>query len=459
MTQKPKKSRVDAGSDQPQAGDDSLATSSQDQLPPEVIMLIVEDFDAAEDEERELLMNMALVSKLWCQVAQARLFAAIQIDSADTCEYWSKKFEASPHLGRYVRKLVLTDDSTRTPYLRSPAASILASACCNVRRVEMDDIQHWGPVEQALIKSLQSMAELRVVGIPEMSRASDLPDLVYNLPNLIQLAVGDIGSYWDYIDPSMNECGLSLRKQCPKDGKPKQIRHLIFLDSDVSRDMFMWMTGPAFDHSKLEHVSISWDYISDIEERLHQPDLAALADFLHAVGPQLRTLFLGIPTLPRTFSHDNPYVIPNEYDVLYKYLLSSKILSHLRNLRVFSIYMTPSEDSVLPLGISCTAALLKTLTAPFLERIELEATLVAPILYELETICEGRAEWKSLDEILSGNTFPLLKTLVLEIDFSIYRLKAQWLKYVVTESRIHSAIKKWSLPRTAAKGLLEIDVY
>ncbi|ESK87817.1 hypothetical protein Moror_15310 [Moniliophthora roreri MCA 2997] len=426
-------------------------------LPLEVILLIFKEFDP--ETEGKIFMDMSLVCREWREATQAKLFAVVQVNSANTCKLWSRRFKESPHLGRHVRELWLSDpndDCMGTPYMRSRPAKTLVAACCNVRRLELDDFKRWGPVEQRVVKSLQSIEELRVDDIPGLSRTKDLPDLVYNLPNLIELAVGQIGEKYDYMDlPSIHQSGLVLREQMPKDGSRKRLSHIIFLSSEISSDIFLWMTGPAFDHSRLETLSISWWDLPDLEGMPERPNFAALTGFLYAVGPQLRSLFLGLPS-PSESAHVGPYILMNRYDALYEYLITSKILSRLHNLRVLEICGGPDDcdDSTLALVICSTEAILKTLKAPFIQRIELEGTLVVNKLYDPK-ILSDMPQWKALDKLVSGDVFPVLQGFSIKVNCRKCWCMGEPAR--ATKDTILSEIKA-SFPSSVAKSLLDLDV-
>ncbi|KAK7051371.1 hypothetical protein VNI00_004871 [Paramarasmius palmivorus] len=434
----------------------------QAQLPLEVILIITDEFDPEVCEEKETLLSTALVSKAWCQAAQSKLFTTIRVNSSDTCKFWSRKLKKSPHLGTYVKELHLSDpndDCMSSPYLRTQPAKTLASMCCRVRRIELFRFRRWGQVEQRVIKGFQLLEELRVEGVPGMSRDKDLPDLVYNLPNLLELTVGDIGEEYDYMNlDSIHEDGLALREKLPEDGKRIQLRHAVFLCADMSIDMFLWLNGPAFDHSRLEHVTLWWEDIPHLEYMPQKPDFASLSDFLRAVGPQLQTFYLGMPSPSGADGEYENFAISNEFDILYEYLLSSRILSNLQNLRTlaFCVGAEGCEDSVLALAICNTVALLRTMTTPRLETLEIEATLETSGGCELEEIFRV-PQWEALDQLVSSSErFPILKNVMVEVNYKEYRYRrCQY--HVVDEGHVYAGIKA-SLKHAYEKGLLEINM-
>jgi hypothetical protein len=281
----------------------ATTTTQSPELFPELLFLIFGHHSPEIEDDKEDLINFSLVSKSWCRVAQAKLFEVVRVDSADSCRFWNRKFRESPHLGTLVKDLRLSDpreDITDRPYLRNMPAKALISACCNVRKLALGKFKRWGPLEQRLIMSLQLVQEFRIEENPGFSRTVHLLDAVYNLPHLSKISIGNPGEDYKLIWPlSAYKEGLSLRERLTPNGVPIQLKHIGFTRSEYSSDLFLWASGPAFDHSKLEHVTLSWrDVIYSTDPSIATPatpGFKAFATFLETIKHCSLSLSLILP--------------------------------------------------------------------------------------------------------------------------------------------------------------------
>ncbi|KAK1224121.1 hypothetical protein PQX77_012980 [Marasmius sp. AFHP31] len=417
-------------------------------LPLEVVSLIMEEFD--EWSERETLKACSLVSWVWKQAAQPRIFTHIEITNGVQCKFWSKKIKEFPHLGPYVKKLSLSDpddDCMGRPYLRGRAAKTLLSSLTSLRRLELDDFKRWGPVEQRLVKGLRTVQSLRVDEIPGMSRSRDLPDLYYTLSNVEDFTPGEVGEEYDEtkVGP-IRESGIALRGRLPEGGKARNLRELVLFDAQIGIDKLMWLTGPAFDLSTLRHLSLSWGDFFALET---VPYFTALDDLLRLVGEHVEDLHLDIP-LP--FFYDEIFepilLTSNPLDLL------STHFSHCGPLRSFTAlkrvtFATDIEECSISLALNTMLGILKTLAAPHLEVIGLETGLFAPC-FQIESALGEIADWKALDDLVVGKSFPSLRSLIFRINMRPYVTSRHW---ETTRDIIQT-----SLPSAFSKDLLRLYV-
>ncbi|KAK7051400.1 hypothetical protein VNI00_004900 [Paramarasmius palmivorus] len=413
MPRIPKKPHLPDCHDHSSTENDILQTSESPVLFSEIIHLILDNFSAARADEKQDLLNIAMVSKAWCREAQAKLFAVIHVNSADRCKFWSRKFKKSPHLGLLVRELRLSDphdNCLERPYMRTQPAKALALACSNVRKVEVGEFKRWGQVEQRVLKSFVSVQELSLLYSPALSRTRDVPDLIYNLPKLCKFGVGIVGEDYRFVESSsVHEDGLFLREQLPPNGKPIQLSHITFWCSEYCRDLFLWMTGPAFDHSKLEHVTLSWRdiIVPHMSDHRSIPNVDVLSDFLRIVGQHLSSLSLILPAQP----HPILLLRTPRIDLMSEYLQSSKVLNNLTQLRVLTIRIGKDVrywERDVTFGLFRVLPILSVLEVPLLATINLTVDIN---MDELES--DDRYQlplWEILDSLLSGDRFPSLRS-------------------------------------------------
>ncbi|KAF9268425.1 hypothetical protein L218DRAFT_954787 [Marasmius fiardii PR-910] len=260
-------------------------------LPNEIVSLIA-------DEVHDLL-PLTLVSRQWYHAAQSRLHWQICVFSGASCKQWSRKFKKFPHLGSFVRVLLLSDpedDCLGSPYLRGQPAKNLAAALTGLTQLEITNFIRWGPVEQRLVKSFRNLEYLGIGRIPCMNRCKDVPDLVFSYPKLSGLMFyGGVGVGYDHHEAaSIVEAGRSLGKQLPPDGKPVQIIDVLSLsNAEICHDQLMWLISPAFDLSKLRILAVRW---SDLPAGMPSPpDFSALNALFARVSGTLSVLDLGFP--------------------------------------------------------------------------------------------------------------------------------------------------------------------
>ncbi|ESK84125.1 hypothetical protein Moror_11415 [Moniliophthora roreri MCA 2997] len=198
----------------------------------EVAKLILDDM-----EDRILLNNVALVSRVWCRAAQAKMFYGIVIDCRQSSQFWSRKFKRCLHLRNYVRELELSDpddDCMSMPYLLLGPEQF-----CGSGRAAPGQTFPVG--DRSNIKGMKSR---------------DLPDLLYSLPNVDTLRLGPL-SYVLRELPPIREAGSTLRQRLPEDGKSRKLEELQLHEAELSIDYLMWLTGPAFDLSDLDKFHLS----------------------------------------------------------------------------------------------------------------------------------------------------------------------------------------------------------
>ncbi|ESK86217.1 hypothetical protein Moror_16666 [Moniliophthora roreri MCA 2997] len=428
-------------------------------LPIEVVALIMEELDIAEDH-RNLLQSAALVSRVWCQAAQAMIFRSIEVDGRQACQFWSRKFKHSPHLGEYVRQLCLSDpddDCMGTPYLRTSPAKSLVSALTRLQCLVLEDIMQWGPVEQRLVKRFQTVTDLSVGDIKGMKGSRDLPDLLYALPNVEALRLGTFGPLLnDFRELSaIYEAGAILRSCMPPDSTPRKLRELQLDEADLSIDILMWLTGPAFNLSKLEKFSMTWSDFLPSDDRA-EPDFSTHDQLFRLIGGHVTLLDLTIPT-PSDYEDSSFHIYHyNPQDYLTAHLVTSRDLANFTALKTISMDVERSGD-LLPYLICTCSALLATLAAPHLRYIQLVSGFNARTKHRLEGAC-GIPQWKSLDDLLSGGFFPSLSS----VDFTVYLVGATYWFLLGAGTPVRQDIVaaiQGCLPRTVSKGLLRLNVY
>ncbi|KAK7051401.1 hypothetical protein VNI00_004901 [Paramarasmius palmivorus] len=421
----------------------ATTTTQRPELFLELLFLIFKHYNPEVDDDMEDLRNFSLVSKSWCRVSQAKLFEVIRVDSADSCKFWNRKFREHPHLGPLVKDLRLSDpreDIADRPYLRKTPAKALILACCNVRKLALGKFKRWGPLEQRLIKSLQLVQELRLEENPGFSRIIHLPDVVYNLPHLNKISIGNPGEDYKLIWPSSAyEEGLSLRERRPPNGGPIQLNHLEFTRSEYSTDLFLWASGPAFDHSKLEHVTLSWREVTYSTNPSiatpATPDFKALATFLRAIKHCSLSLSLILP-YPSSPSGDE-----TRRDFMRDYLLSSKITECLENIQVLDI-----RDGHMP--YENMLALVACVKGQSLTHINFETVIF------LDDIDIFYHQLQAFDLLLASDIYPSLERFSWELKIYLSPFRSV---YPTLIPALRSIIMK-RLPLVAAKCVLDIDV-
>ncbi|KAL0575526.1 hypothetical protein V5O48_006449 [Marasmius crinis-equi] len=408
----------------------------------------MEEFDGW--SEPDVLGNCSLVSWTWKRAAQPRIFNRIQINNGDQCKFWSKKIKEFPHIGPYVKELSLADpddDCMGRPYLRGRAAKALLSGLPCVKSLEVDDFKRWGPVEQRLIKGLQSLHSLRVDDIPGMSRRKDLPDLLYALPNVDEFTPGEVGEAYDENElEAIRETGLVLQKRLPDDGKPRVLREIVLFDAQLSIDKLMWLSGPAFELSQLKTLALIW---GDFFEIGTVPYFAALDDFIRLVGEHVEDLDLEMP-VPLFYEDvmDPITLINNPLDLLSAHFSASGSLRHFTAIKKLVFELDP-EECTFSLGLNNVIFMLKTLSAPNLETIEYNSGIIASP-WRMDVLAEI-ADWKVLDEILVGKSLPSLRSIAFTVSFPAHG------PLTGVRDAISDIIKK-CLPNSFAKGLVQVNV-
>ncbi|KAG7096473.1 hypothetical protein E1B28_003905 [Marasmius oreades] len=349
-------------------------------LPNEIVSLIA---DSAQD-----LIPLTLVSRQWYHAAQSRLHWRISVSSGASCKHWSRKFNKFPHLASFVRVLELSDpddDCLGSPYLRSQPAKTLVAALAGVTRLEIVDFVRWGPTEQRFVKSFCNLERLSVGRMPCMSRSKDLPVLVFSFPKLSGLMIyGDVGTKYNPEEAAcIIEAGHSLCRHLPSDGKPVRLTEVLSLSTaDACHDLLMWVSSPAFDLSKLQLLAMKW---SDWPLGISRPATFPARESLCArVGGTLSVLDLG---------HSNS----GGSDIISFHLIASNLLSHFTVLTEIQLDLPdlPYRNRSI---LHVTVSLLKTITAPCLRIIKLNARSYVPV----------PSEWQLLDELLvveAGNVF------------------------------------------------------
>ncbi|ESK84126.1 hypothetical protein Moror_11416 [Moniliophthora roreri MCA 2997] len=432
-----------------------------------------EDLDLPNIEQgfRELLQALALVSPVWCRAAQAKLFHTIRIDGRESCQFWSRKFKHSPHLGKYVRFLHLSDpndDCMGTPYLRTSPAKILVSTLTRLQSLSMHRIKQWGPVEQRLIKSFRSVTTLVVGRIWGMKGCRDIPDLVYAMPNVERLRLAVDGRDDNDLF-SIYEAGAILGKRIPEDGiPPRQLRELQLYRAHLSMEYFSWLAGPSIDLSKLVNLFLAWREFP-VSVKKDEFDFSSHDEFLRLTGGYTTTLKLLIPSPSNQAELGMSHVITvsNPQDFLTGHLISSRILNGFTALRTISICVKET-DNFLPFLISTADCLLKTLAAPHsdLHRIKLTAGLYVGDRDQLRGSLAPEGCWQTLDELLSGDAFPVLSVvdLVVHAMGGLGRERVEqhgsmcFLVLNPNQEQLRGAIQA-CLPRTVSKDLLNLEIH
>ncbi|ESK84128.1 hypothetical protein Moror_11418 [Moniliophthora roreri MCA 2997] len=434
-------------------------------LPLELVTLILESLDSQDAREVDFrsLQTLALVSRIWCRAAQAKLFCTIRIDCRASCQFWSRKFKHSPHLGEYVRFLYLSDpgdDCMGTPYLRTSPARFLVSALTRLQGLTVRNTIRWGPVEQRLVKGFRSVTVLAVLdGVGGMKGCRDIPDLFYALPNVHTLRLATPNPFKDF--SPQYEAGVALQQRIPENGKPRQLRELQLIGADFSVEYFMWLTGPSFDLSTLTRLSLSWQkYRSWVGNGIYKPNFSCLDQFCRLTGRSVARLELPIPT--RSYYRQDWLTSKlTSRDPLTVHLRRSRILASFTALRTISI--SPGDDyydGSLPFLISSSVSLLGTLATPHrnLCRIILTAKLDVTLnIHDYQRIW-GISQWKDLDELLSGDSFPTLSRVDLVVHIGCGRRRRVDISTMAPDQEPLLQDIRACLPRAVSKGVPEIEI-
>lgn len=429
-------------------------------LPNEIVSLVA-------DEVHDLL-PLTLVSRQWYHAAQSRLHWRIIVSCGESCKQWSRKFKKFPHLGSFVRLLELSDpddDCLSSPYLRGQPAKRLAASLTGLTRLKIINFVRWGPVEQRLVKSFRNLEYLGIGGISCMSRSRDLPDLIFSFPKLSGLMFyGGVGARYDHQEaPSIIEVGQSLGRQLPDNDKPIPITEVLSLsNAEICHDQLMWFSSPAFDLSRLRLLAMNW---SDFPVEMQSPPtFAALDDLCARVGGTLNVLDLGFPNYE---THHRFFVMARVRegpDLLSAHLISSGILSQFTALTEIKLDHFMHERN-LPAALRVTIPLLKSLSAPSLRVIEFNAgaeisrrdTLqfnleAETIRHESNCMYSTLPEWRQLDDLLVGKTFPSLRSFRFLLHVVRYRCGC-----AVGKRLVRSVSEGHWLPKTHSKGMLELE--
>ncbi|KAK1229504.1 hypothetical protein PQX77_007427 [Marasmius sp. AFHP31] len=426
------------------------------ELPNEIVDLIV--------DETHDLVPLTLVSRQWYNAAQSRVYAHIAVSSAEACKYWSRKFRKWPHLGGFVRDMTLSDandDCLGSPYMRSQPARSLFAALTGLRSLDVQSFKRWGPVEHRLLKSLRTVDLLSLRDIPGMSRTKDLHDLVQSFPKLDSLLLfSGIGQAYDFDNRSPPL--ISGEEPIPPGYRPTRLMSVLSLvDVEICQDQLEWLTSPAFDTTKLNVLALKWSKFPKSRQTLSPPSFSAFNKLITQVGSTISILDFGFPSQGR-FRHESQVVagMRDPDDLLTAHIISSKILRHATALKEFRLTRFQMESN---LGIAiCTAVLmLKTLTTPLIHTIELSAGAAASSDRQLEEYFV-LPEWRELDELLAGDTFPALRS----VEFNLNLVgggvhhhtawAAYWLRAGAEKYR--SAIETRGLPKVKSKGKLNLKV-
>ncbi|KAL0059595.1 hypothetical protein AAF712_013646 [Marasmius tenuissimus] len=378
------------------------------ELPNEIVDLIV---DEAQD-----LIALTLVSRQWYNAAQSRIYVRITVSSAEVCKYWSRKFRKRPHLGEFVRYMTLSDandDCLGSPYMRSQPAKSLFAALTGLRSLDVQSFKRWGPVEHRLLKSLRTVDFLSLRDIPGMNRTKDLQDLVQSFPKLDGLLLfSGIGQTYSFDTPSSPP--LLREETIPPDYQPTRL----------------------FPRSR---------------QTLSSPSFSAFDKLITQVGSTKSVLDFGFPSQGR-FRHESNVVadMRDTDDLLTAHIISSKVLRHATALKEFRLTRFQMESN-LGIAICIAVPLLKTLAAPLIHIIELSAGVAASSNRQLEGYF-ALPEWRELDELLAGDTFPALRRVEFNLNIGHWfeaSAKAEAEKY-------RSATETRGLPKVKSKGKLTL---
>jgi hypothetical protein len=137
-------------------------------------------------------------------------------------------------------------------------------------------------------------------------------------------------------------------------------------------------------------------------------------------------------------------------------LIQSRVLENFTALKKITLDAEWSSD-LLPYLVCTSVALLKTLKAPQLRIIELVSGFNARTSHRLDETCEI-PEWKHLDDVLSGDTFPYLTLVDLTVNLGLG--DNHWFRWAYIPppvAKVREAIQD-CLPQTALKGLLRLNV-
>ncbi|KAL0570050.1 hypothetical protein V5O48_011905 [Marasmius crinis-equi] len=420
-------------------------------LPVEIVSLIVENV-----EDRTTVESISLLSSNWRAVAQERMFERIFVSNAEQCKAWSRKFTKYPHLGLYVKDLHLFyphDNGMDRSYLRGRAAKTLVSSLPNVRNLEVADMIRWGPVELRLMKSLgRSVRNLSVDELVGMDRSRGLPELLCAFPNVEALSLGSVGrdAQEEGHPVSLHEAGLAMRRVAPEDGRPRELHELTLLEADCATETLLWLTGPAFDLSKLRTLSLSWS--TDSNSGWHKD---VIDEFIRDVGKYVTKLTLGLPLGNRSDWQEttaSPQRTFDPNDVFAEHFMNTTILQQFTALEAVAFTFGAMDNYEYessfrsPLYMSHVPFLLQRFlpTASCLKSVKIAVTFNEESL----SIYSWVPSWRVFDEFLCGDeAFRPLKYVEFDVDVKPHRIGGD----IPLPEEVVTTVSR-CLPKTVAKN-------
>ncbi|KAK7051349.1 hypothetical protein VNI00_004849 [Paramarasmius palmivorus] len=407
-------------------------------LPPEIFTLIAEQLDEFYDEDT--LISLCLVSRVWCQAAQPRLFTRIHLFDAEKCGFWSKKFTQSPHLSRYVKEIKISDPK-RTWFLGSLQASNVASFLTNVEVLHVEDYQEWGKKEQSIVKMFQGVKHLDLKDIAAYTWDKDLPELVFSLPLLERL---DVESTWTcHHWERGSRTNLAYLSPNIRGEQTIKLKEIGLHDRLIEDGLLDWLGGSDFDLSQLHTLTLGRASYSCPFDKF----IARVAD--HA-------RYLSIHVDKET---DDPLLdLQAEHSILFNALNKCTFLT--------TLTLCASEDEhTLPSVLHCALGILRKFSqhdeAPRLETITLSAGIKVYKENDLSSMQELR-DWQDLDDTLTIEEaqvkFPVLRSVEVSVHVEVLLLgpkDASKQGPVVEEEDVFDMIES-CLPQLDSRGMLDV---